>query len=117
MYTAIVLLPLLGAVIAGLISLFGSARVVREHAAHAGTGHGSHAPHDAHGTHHHDAHDGHGHDDHGHGGHAHGPDDVGEPAIPTPGARPAEIITTGLLFVSAILSWIALIQVAFNEFG
>ena len=31
------------------------------------------------------------------------------------GARPSELVTTGLLFVSAILSWIAFFQVGFSE--
>ena len=100
MYTAIVLLPLLGAVIAGLVSLFGSARVVRENAAHAGTGHGGHGTHDAH---QHDAHDRHGHDDHAHGSHAHGPDDVGEPDLPSPGSLPA-VKARGLSLCSAALA-------------
>ena len=53
-----------------------------------------------------DAHDDHGHDDHGHDDHH-----VSEP--PAAGSRAAELITTGLLFVSAALSWVALVDVGF----
>ena len=97
MYQAIVLLPLLGAILAGAISIYGARRrfpgaepPADDHHAHAG--HGHHAAHDAH------------HDDHGHG--------PAEPAAE--GSRAAEIITTALLFISAILSWIALRQVGFG---
>ena len=82
MYQAIVFLPLLGALIAGL---FGTK---------AFKGLGSDA--DVYGEHHgtaHDDHAGHGHDDHGHHGHYDGP------------AWPM-YLTTALLCVSAILSWI-----------
>jgi NADH-quinone oxidoreductase subunit L len=109
MIQAIVFLPLIGAIIAGLIAIFGA------HARHPSGdtvehhdnvhGHGavavnkdagvihasSHAP---------DAHDGHGHDDH-----------AVEP--PAPGSRAAELITTGLLLVAAGLSWFALVDVGF----
>ena len=96
MYQAIVLLPLLGAILAGAISIYGARRRFPgaepsdDHHAHAG--HGHHATHDAH------------HDDHGHG--------PTEPAAE--GSRAAEIITTSLLFISAILSWIALWRVGFG---
>ncbi len=107
MYTAIVLLPLIGAVIAGLISLFGSQRALADADAASGGrhrgGHGAGHGHDAH------AHDAHGHDDHA-------DDDEGEPDLPSPGVRPAELIATALLVLSGILSWVALFQVAFNEF-
>ena len=61
--------------------------------------------HDAH-AHASVAHDDHGHDDHGHDDHH-----VSEPAAA--GSRAAELITTGLLFVSAALSWVALVDVGF----
>src|SRR5690349_6756479 len=99
MYQAIVFLPLLGAILAGLISLFGaharnpSGDTVEHHDDH-GHGHAS------------VAHDDHGHDDHGHDDHH-----VSEPAAQ--GSRAAELITTGLLFVSAALSWFALVDVGF----
>ena len=48
-----------------------------------------------------DAHDDHGHDDH----------HVSEP--PAQGSRAAELITTGLLFVSAALSWVVLVDIGF----
>src|SRR2546429_3723527 len=100
MVQAIVFLPLLGAILAGLIALFG---------AHARNPGGDSVGHhdDAHGA---DAHaslahdnddDDHGHDDH----HA------AEP--PAAGSRAAELITTGLLFVSAALSWVVLVDVGF----
>jgi NADH-quinone oxidoreductase subunit L len=107
MVQAIVFLPLLGAVLAGLIALFGahgrnpSGDEVEHHGDH---GHGAHASaaHDGHG------HDAHGHDDHGHDDHGHGP--VEPPAA---GSRGAELITTALLFVSAALSWMTLVDVGF----
>src|SRR5215475_14997845 len=95
MYQAIVFLPLLGAILAGLIAMFG---------AHARNPSGDTVEHhDDHGAHAHAsvAHDDHGHDDH----------HVSEPAAQ--GSRAAEFITTGLLFVSAALSWFALVDVGF----
>src|SRR6202045_4823163 len=98
MIQAIVFLPLIGAVLAGLIAIFG---------AHARNPSGDTVEHhdDAHG---HDAvpsHEATGHDDHGHDDHA------VEPAAA--GSRAAELITTGLLLVSAALSWFALVDVGF----
>ena len=102
MYSAIVFLPLLGAIIAGLITIVGSHRATR---ALAGDGHGAHGH-------------GHGHahaeadhdedDDHGHG-HDHAPAAMG--------ARPAEIVTTGFMIVAALLSWVAFFTVGFGEEG
>jgi NADH-quinone oxidoreductase subunit L len=99
MYQAIVFLPLLGAIIAALISLFGaharcpSGDTVKHH----DDGHGAHASEE------HDEHaDDDGHDDH------HAP---AEPAAV--GSRAAELITTGLLFVSMGLSWMAFVDVGF----
>ena len=100
MYQAIVFLPLLGAILAGLIAIFG---------AHARNPSGDTVEHhDDHGAHAHAsvAHDDHGHDDHGH-------DDHHAPEPPAQGSRAAELITTGLLFVSAALSWFALVDVGF----
>jgi NADH-quinone oxidoreductase subunit L len=109
MIQAIVFLPLIGAVIAGLIAIFGaharnpSGDTVEHHGeVH---GHGT-APVDEdagviHASHHEsDAHDDHGHDDH-----------AVEP--PAAGSRAAELITTGLLLVGAALSWFVLIDVGF----
>jgi NADH-quinone oxidoreductase subunit L len=101
MIQAIVFLPLIGAILAGLIAIFGaharnpSGDTVEHH--DDGHGHGAHAS-AAHADH---AADDHGHDDH----HA------AEP--PAAGSRAAEFITTGLLLVSAGLSWIALVDVGF----
>jgi NADH-quinone oxidoreductase subunit L len=88
MYQAIVFLPLLGALIAGLagtklFAQLGSDKDV--YGAHHGHGHGDHGGHGAHG-----------HDDHGHHGHYDGP------------AWPM-YVTTALLVVSAILSWLVFI--------
>src|SRR5216110_1312868 len=96
MVQAIVFLPLLGAILAGLIAIFGAheRNPSGDEVKHYGHGHGDHA-HAA------DAHDDHGHDDH----------HVSEPAAQ--GSRAAELITTGLLFVSAALSWFALVDVGF----
>src|SRR3974390_2438663 len=101
MIQAIVFLPLLGAILAGIIALVG---------AHARCPSGDTVEHhdDAHGdahAHASEAHDDHG-DDHGHDDHH-----VSEP--PAAGSRAAELITTGLLFVSAILSWIVFVDVGF----
>src|SRR5258708_28423690 len=100
MVQAIVFLPLLGAILAGLIAIFG---------AHARNPSGDAVEHhdDAHGTDahasaaHDDSHDDHGHDDH----------HVSEPAAA--GSRAAELITTGLLLVAAALSWVVLVDVGF----
>ncbi|HWX07583.1 MAG TPA: NADH-quinone oxidoreductase subunit L [Bradyrhizobium sp.] len=99
MIQAIVFLPLIGAILAGAISIYG---------AHARNPSGDTVEHhdDAHGAdvhasdaHHEDAGD-HGHDDH-----------AVEP--PAAGSRAAELITTGLLLVAAGLSWMALVDVGF----
>ncbi len=101
MYQAIVFLPLLGAVIAGLISLFG---------AHARCPSGDTVEHhgDAHGA---DAHASEAHDDHAAADHGHDDHHAVEPAAV--GSRAAELITTGLLFVCAALSWAAFVDVGF----
>ncbi len=102
MVQAIVFLPLLGAIVAGMIAIVGahgrnpSGDTVEHHDDH---GHGAHAS---------AAHDGHGQDDHAHDDHGHGP--VEPPAA---GSRAAELITTALLFVSAALSWMTLVDVGF----
>src|SRR3977135_3370361 len=101
MIQTIVFLPLIGAILAGLISIFG---------AHARNPSGDTVEHhdDAHGhgdANASDAHDDHA-DDHGHDDHH-----VVEPAAV--GSRAAELITTGLLLVAAALSWMALVDVGF----
>src|ERR1700710_2653137 len=101
MIQAIVFLPLLGAILAGLIAIFGaharnpSGDVVEHH----DDGHGA----DAHAA---IAHDDHGDDDPGHDDHH-----VSEP--PAAGSRAAELITTCLLMISAAMSWVALVDVGF----
>ena len=99
MIQAIVFLPLIGAILAGLISIFG---------AHARNPSGDTVEHhddahdhgDAHASDSHDEHDDHGHDDHA----------VDPPAA---GTRAAELITSALLLVAAGLSWFALVDVGF----
>src|SRR4051812_4017978 len=116
MVQAIVFLPLIGALIAGAIAVFGAharnpSGDTVEHGAHDDAGHGhSTTPVNAdasviHVSHHEpDAHDDHGHDDH------HAP---AEP--PAQGSRAAELITTALLMISAALSWIVLVDVGFGH--
>src|ERR1700689_3385792 len=99
MIQAIVFLPLIGAVLAGLISIFG---------AHARNPSGDTVEHhdDAHGA---DAHASVVHDDHADD---HGHDDrVVEPAAA--GSRAAELITTGLLLVAAGLFLVPPVGVGF----
>jgi NADH-quinone oxidoreductase subunit L len=103
MYQAIVFLPLVGAILAGLIALVGAhARYPSGRPEAAGHDHGSDHSH-AHAAHDHAAHDHAGHD-------AHHPS---EPAAA--GSHAAELITTSLLFVSMILSWIAFVTVGFGQ--
>jgi NADH-quinone oxidoreductase subunit L len=104
MYQAIAFLPLLGAILAGLITIVGArGRCPGESpppGAEEGAAAADHGAHGGHATHAHKAHDGHG---------AHG----GEPAAV--GSRTAELITTTLLMISMILSWIAFVQVGFGH--
>jgi len=101
MIQAIVFLPLIGALIAGVITLIGAhgrnpSGDEMDHAhGHDDHGHGAAHAHDAH----HEA--DHGHDDH------HGPV---EPAAA--GSRLAEVITTALLLTSAALAWVTFVDVA-----
>ncbi|MGN6117968.1 MAG: NADH-quinone oxidoreductase subunit L [Nitrobacter sp.] len=99
MIQAIVFLPLIGAILAGLIALTGAH--ARNPSGDTVEGHGD--GHDHGHAHASDAHDDHGHDDHGHS--------PVEPAAA--GSRAAELITTGLLIVSAALSWINFVDVGF----
>ena len=103
MYQAIVFLPLLGAVLAGLIALAGArARFPGKGPAPGGedtaTDHGPHHGAPA-----------------GHGGAvihlSRHEEEVHEPAAA--GSRTAELITTTLLMISMILSWIAVVDVGF----
>ncbi len=90
MYQAIVLLPLIGAIIAGLIALVGAAR------RHPGGEPGAH--------------------DHAHetrfGLTVHDDHDEHEDHAAAEGSQAAELITSGLLVLSAIMSWIAFFNVA-----
>jgi NADH-quinone oxidoreductase subunit L len=101
MYQAIVFLPLLGAVIAAIIALTGA------HARHPG---GS-APRGA------EDHSEHPHGVPFRGGAAvhasHAEPEHHEPAAA--GSRTAELITTALLFISLVLSWIAFARVGFSH--
>jgi NADH-quinone oxidoreductase subunit L len=103
MYQAIVFLPLLGAILAGLITLFGARARWPGEGPPPGDEEGAHAaPHAAHAAHDHaGAHDPHSHDTH----------DVHE--LAAAGSRMAELITTTLLLICMILSWIAFVQVGF----
>jgi len=111
MYQAIVFLPLLGAVLAGLIALAGARARFPGEGPPPGveddaTDRGPHLPgpsvHEGGAVIHH-AH----HEDGGHGAHG------AEPAAA--GSRTAELITTTLLMISMILSWIAFVQVGFGH--
>src|SRR4051812_22931150 len=93
MYQAIVFLPLIGAIVAGLISLAGA------RARHPGGSAQDHKDHHAHPEPGAAAHD----DGHG----------AAEPAAT--GSRSAELITTVLLFIAMILSWIAFASVGFGQ--
>ena len=104
MYQAIVFLPLLGALIAALISVAGA------RARHAGGGMSLGA----------DGHAHHGPDDRRHAPaaqSAHAVDAVhetdGEPQPAAAGSRAAEVVTTVLLFASMLLAWIAFVDVGF----
>ena len=106
MYQAIVFLPLLGAILAGLIALAGArARcpgegpppAAEEDASGHGPRLGAPSAHAAGGALHHAQH----------------APDAHEPAAA--GSRITELITTTLLMISMILSWIAFVQVGFGH--
>src|SRR6476620_5269329 len=109
MYHEIVFLPLLGAIIATLITLAGArARFPGGSPDGGAEGHG-HAPVD---------------ESHAHAAPApHGPHAVldashGEPEAPQPpaaGSRAAELVTTVFLFASMVLSWFAFVDVGFGH--
>src|SRR6476646_5824339 len=105
MVQAIVFLPLLGDILAGVIALVG---------AHGRCPSGDMVEHhdDAHGDVHASlVHDDHAHDDHAADDHGHDDHHAAEPAAA--GSRASELITTGLLFVTAVLSWVTLVDVGF----
>ena len=100
MYQAIVFLPLLGAILAGVIALAGArARFPgRGPTADDAAGHGVHdsAHNESHVAAAHSSH----HEDEGH-------------VAAAAGSRTAELITTTLLMISMVLSWIAFVDVGF----
>ena len=112
MYEAIVFLPLLGAILAGAITLVGARNRLPgenpppphdDHAAplvHEAHAHAAPSPGDAHAELAHSSHEDHTHDDHA-------------SAPPSAGSRAAELITTTLLFISWILSCYAFYEVGF----
>jgi NADH-quinone oxidoreductase subunit L len=106
MYQAIVFLPLLGAILAGLIAIAGARARYPGDGPPPGPEEGAavHAPHEAAAP----AHDAGGtlHQTH------HAPE-VHEPGAA--GSRTTELITTTLLMISMILSWIAFVQVVFGH--
>ena len=102
MIQAIVFLPLIGAIIAGAISIVGA------HARHPSGDEVEHH-HDAHGA---DAHAADAHDEHV-GDHGHDDHHAAEP--PAAGSRATELITTGLLLLAAALSWWTLGEVGFGH--
>src|SRR5436853_4495272 len=106
MYQAIVFLPLLGCIVAGLISLagarqrhpgaspaLGAENHAHDHGPH--TGGGAPSPHGDHAAIHHATHEDH---------------PIEPPAI---GSRAAELVTTLFLFVAMVLSWMAFYRVGF----
>jgi NADH-quinone oxidoreductase subunit L len=104
LFYAIVFLPLIGAILAGLISISGA------RARHPGGGVAASAEDHAHdhGPHSHEALPLHGavvHETH---------DDTHTEGPPAAGSRLAEIITTSLLLISAALSWYAFVYVGFE---
>src|SRR5262245_8451741 len=97
MYQLIVFLPLLGAIIAGAIAVFGA------HQRYPGGEPGEHGEADHHAPvelHAHVAKENAGEDDDEDDSHAH----VHAPAAV--GSRPAEYITSGFLIIAALLSWV-----------
>ena len=101
MYQAIVFLPLLGFILAGLATLLAHKPGV----AVLAWGDADHSSH-AHAAQHSKLGDGHSHDEHA----------VAEPSPQSEGViRFAEYVTTGLLFVSAVLSWIAFSRIALGS--
>src|SRR5262245_50408439 len=96
MYQAIVFLPLLGAILAGLIAVAGArARFPGKGPAPGGEDHAI-----DHGAHH-------------RGAASHASYHAEEHAPAAAGSRTAELVTTTLLMISMILSWIAFVDVGF----
>jgi NADH-quinone oxidoreductase subunit L len=113
MIQAIVFLPLIGALIAGVIAIIGAharnpSGDTVEHAEHDSGAHGHHAVpvNDDAGVIHASHHDADAHADHSH-------DDHGPTEPPAQGSRAAELVTTALLLIAAGLSWVAFTDVGF----
>ena len=104
MYQAIVFLPLIGAIVAGAISLWGAIR--RYPGAETTSGAEDHAAPPVDESHIHGAPSVHGSSVIAHSSH-----EPEEHAPAAEGSRAAEVITTALLFVSLVLSWIAFYNV------
>src|SRR5277367_3401277 len=96
MYEAIVVLPLLGAIIAGIIALVGARN---RYPGASPSAHDDHAAHPAPVA------------NAAHGADAHGDDHGVEPSAA--GSQIAELLTTTLLVISCVLSWFALYDVGF----
>ena len=109
MYHAIVFLPLLGAIIAALITLAGARARYPGGPSDAGAEDHAHGPVDE--SHAHGA-------PSPHGAHAVLDASHGEPDVPQPaaaGSRAAELVTTVFLFASMLLSWFAFVDVGFGH--
>jgi NADH-quinone oxidoreductase subunit L len=109
MYHAIVFLPLLGAIIAALITLAGARARYPGGPPDAGAEDHAHGPVDE--SHAHGA-------PSPHGAHAVLDASHGEPDVPQPaaaGSRAAELVTTVFLFASMLLSWFAFVDVGFGH--
>ena len=109
MYHAIVFLPLLGAIIAALITLAGARARYPGGPPDAGAEDHAHGPVDE--SHAHGA-------PSPHGAHAALDASHGEPEEPQPaaaGSRAAELVTTVFLFASMLLSWFAFVDVGFGH--
>ncbi len=104
MYQAIVFLPLLGAILAGAIALWGAtkrfpgAEASDDHHAPAHVTHAAVSPRGAHSVIHETHHE---------------PEEHEPPAE---GSRAAEVITTAFLLIAMVLSWIAFWRVGFGHF-
>jgi NADH-quinone oxidoreductase subunit L len=109
MYQAIVFLPLLGCIVAGLIALAGARGRHPGGSPHAGAEHHAHGP--SHESRPHGAPTLSVHAATTHPSHAE-PAEAEPPAV---GSREAELVTTALLFASMALSWIAFFYVGFGH--
>jgi NADH-quinone oxidoreductase subunit L len=105
MYLAIVFLPLLGCVLAAAIAIVGA------RARHPG---GDPPPAVEHGAHDHDPHQLE-HSPTGDAAVVHHSTHEAPPEPPAMGSRSAEVITTALLFIAMVFSWVSFAQVGFGQ--